>query len=90
VFSAYIDVHKAHAVAFKDLPDALKPAVFMLHVHWRDQLRTKGFKVRLQNVNQVMNSMRNFEKQRLMEAAPYTQVSKREVGDLPSPIAEAV
>ena len=88
VFSAYIDVHKAHAVAFKDLPDALKPAVFMLHVHWRDQLRTKGFKVRLQNVNQVMNSMRNFEKQRLMEAAPYTQVSKREVGDLPSPIAE--
>ena len=83
VFAAYVDVHKAHAVAFKDLPNELKPAVFMLHVYWRDQLRPKGFKVRAQNVNEVVNSMRNFEKQRLMEAAPYTQVSTHDMNDLP-------
>lgn len=75
VLLAYTDVHKAHAVAFKDLPEALRPAVYLLHVMWRDELRAKGFKVRLQNVIQVVNALRGFEKKRLLEAAPYVPVS---------------
>ena len=60
---------------FKELPEALRPAVFMLHVKWRDELRPKGFSVRLQNAIQVVNSMRNFEKRRLMETTEYQRVS---------------
>jgi hypothetical protein len=79
VFSAYVDVHKAHAVAFKDLPAAVRPAVFLLHTKWRDELRPKGFSVRLQNVIQVVNSLRPFEKKRLMEMGPYVPVAKRDL-----------
>lgn len=71
VLLAYTDVHKAHTVAFKDLPEALRPAVYLLHVMWRDELRPKGFSVRLQNAIAVVNKLRGFEKKRLMEAAPY-------------------
>lgn len=81
VFSAYVDVHKAHAVAFKELPTALRPAVFLLHTKWRDELRPKGFSVRLQNVIQVVNSLRPFEKKRLMDAEAYTAVAKRGVAE---------
>jgi hypothetical protein len=76
VMAAYVDVHKAHAVKFKELPEALRPAVFMLHVLWRDELRTKGFTVRQQNAIQVVNSMRSFERVRLIHAEPYVAVSK--------------
>lgn len=75
IMAAYADVHKAHAVAFKDLPEAYKPAVFMLHMKWRNELREKGFKVRVQNAIEVVNGMRDFEKRRLMEATPYVAVS---------------
>jgi hypothetical protein len=75
VMAAYVDVHKAHAVKFKELPEALRPAVFMLHVKWRDELRAKNFSVRLQNAIEVVNGMRDFEKRRLMELNPYTPVS---------------
>jgi hypothetical protein len=75
VLSAYVDVHKAHSVAFKDLPEALRPAVYMLHVKWRDELRPKGYSVRLQNAIEVVNNMRDFEKRRLMETAAYVRVS---------------
>ena len=75
VLAAYVDVHKAHAVPFKELPAALRPAVFMLHVMWRDKLREKGFAVRLQNAIEVVNNMRDFEKRRLMEATEYQAVS---------------
>jgi hypothetical protein len=78
VFSAYVDVHKAHAVTFKDLPAELRPAVFLLHTKWRDELRPKGFSVRLQNVIEVVNKLRPFEKKRLMDMAPYVAVAKRE------------
>ena len=78
VFSAYVDVHKAHAVTFKDLPAELRPAVFLLHTKWRDELRPKGFSVRLQNVIEVVNKLRPFEKKRLMDMAPYQAVAKRE------------
>lgn len=78
VFSAYVDVHKAHAVIFKDLPAELRPAVFLLHTKWRDELRPKGFSVRLQNVIEVVNKLRPFEKKRLMDMAPYVAVAKRE------------
>jgi len=76
VLAAYVDVHKAHAVKFKDLPEALRPAVFMLHVKWRDELRPKGFAVRLQNAIEVVNGMRDFEKRRLLELAPYKAISR--------------
>jgi hypothetical protein len=76
VLAAYVDVHKAHAVKFKELPEALRPAVYMLHVQWRDELRTKGFSVRLQNAIQVVNHMRGFERVRLMNAEPYVAVAK--------------
>jgi hypothetical protein len=77
VLAAYVDVHKAHAVKFKELPEALRPAVFMLHVLWRDELRTKGFTVRLQNAIQVVNSMRGFERVRLINAEPYVAVANK-------------
>ena len=77
VFSAYVDVHKAHAVAFKDLPAAVRPAVFLLHTKWREQLRPKGFSVRLQNVIEVVNKLRPFEKKRLMDMEAYVAVAKR-------------
>jgi hypothetical protein len=71
VLAAYNDVHKAHIVAFKDLPNEFKPAVYLLHLKWRDELRPKGFSVRLQNVIDVINKMRAFEKKRLMDATRY-------------------
>jgi hypothetical protein len=77
VFSAYVDVHKAHVVTFKELPAALRPAVFLLHAKWREQLRPKGFSVRLQNVIEVVNKLRPFEKKRLMEMEPYVAVAQR-------------
>jgi len=77
VLAAYVDVHKAHAVKFKELPEAMRPAVFLLHNLWRDKLREKGFAVRLQNAITVVNGMRGFEKKRLMDCAPYQAVSKR-------------
>ena len=75
VLAAYIDVHKAHAVKFMDLPEAIRPAVFVLHNLWRNELRPKNFSVRLQNVIAVVNEMRSFEKKRLMESAAYVPVS---------------
>ncbi len=75
VLSAYTDVHKAHTVAFKDLPEYVRPAVFLLHVKWRDELRPKGFSVRLQNVIDVVNQLRSFEKKRLMDAAAYVSAT---------------
>jgi hypothetical protein len=77
VFSAYVDVHKAHLVEFKDLPAALRPAVFLLHTKWREELRPKGFSVRLQNVIEVVNKLRSFEKKRLMDMEPYVAVAQR-------------
>jgi hypothetical protein len=62
-------------MAFKDLPDPLKPAVYMLHMKWRNELREKGFKVRLQNAIDVVNNMRDFEKRRLLDAPAYVQVA---------------
>ena len=71
VLSAYTDVHKAHCIAFKDLPESVRPAVYLLHMKWRDELRAKGFSVRLQNAIDVVNQLRPFEKKRLMESVPY-------------------
>lgn len=79
VLAAYTDVHKAHAVTFKGLPEALRPAVFLLHSLWREKLREKGFAVRLQNAITVVNGMRGFEKKRLMDCAPYEAVSPQRV-----------
>jgi len=77
VFSAYVDVHKAHVVKFKELPEQIRPAVFLLHTKWREQLRPNGFYVRLQNVIEVVNNLRPFEKKRLMDMPPYVAVAKR-------------
>lgn len=75
ILAAYTDVHKAHATTFKELPEAYRPAVFLLHMKWRDELRSKGFSVRLQNAIDVVNQLRSFEKKRLMEAAPYVALA---------------
>jgi len=75
VLAAYVDVHKAHAVKFMDLPEAIRPVVFLLHSLWRNELRPKNFSVRLQNAISVVNHLRPFEKKRLMEAAAYVPVS---------------
>jgi hypothetical protein len=75
ILAAYVDVHKAHTVQFKELPEPLRPAVFLLHTMWRDELRPKGFSVRLQNAIDVVNRMRDFEKRRLMEAVPYVSMA---------------
>jgi len=77
VLAAYADVHKAHAVKFKELPEALRPAVFNLHLKWLNELRPKNFSVRLQNAIEVVNSMRDFEKRRLMELAAYVPVAPK-------------
>jgi hypothetical protein len=90
VFSAYVDVHKAHVVTFKDLPTALQPAVFLLHTKWRDELRPKGFSVRLQNVIEVVNALRPFEKKRLMDMEPYVAVAKRGSAELSAPLSAEV
>lgn len=84
VLGAYTDVHKAHMIAFKDLPEALRPAVFLLHAKWRDELRPKGFSVRLQNAIDVVSSLRPFEKKRLMEADPYVAAPSITFSDLPA------
>ena len=75
ILAAYVDVHKAHTVQFKELPEPLRPAVFLLHTMWRDELRPKGFSVRIQNAIDVVNRMRDFEKRRLMEAVPYVSIA---------------
>ncbi len=75
VLAAYSDVHKSHKVAFKDLPAAFQPAVFQLHLKWRNELRERGFKVRIQNAIDVVNHLRDFEQRRLMETAAYVAVT---------------
>lgn len=71
VLSAYSDVHKAHALEFKQLPEEYQPAVFRLHKLFLEQLREKGFKVRLQNAIQVFGEMKDFEQRRLVLAEAY-------------------
>jgi len=78
VLAAYTDVHKAHALTFKELPESLRPAVYLLHLKWRDELRPKGFSVRLQNAIDVVNQLRGFEKKRLIEAAAYVAAPPKE------------
>lgn len=72
VLRAYGDVHKAHAIPFVKLPEAYQPAVFRLHAEYLNQLRPKGAKVRLQNVIEVINEMKLFERRRLLLADPYS------------------
>lgn len=76
VLAAYNDCHKAHAVAFKALPEAVRPAVYMLHVKWLQELRPKGFVARLQNAVEVVNGLRAFEQRRLIEGGVYVPVAK--------------
>jgi hypothetical protein len=74
VLSAYCDVHKAHAVKFKELPDAYRTPVYHLHLEWLNVLRMKGYKVRIQNAIAIVNRLRDFEQARLLEAEPYVAV----------------
>ena len=71
VLAAYSDCHKTHKVTFKELPDAFKPAVYILHVKWLQELRPKGYSVRQQNAVEVVNGLRAFEQRRLLEAGVY-------------------
>jgi hypothetical protein len=83
--TAYSDVHKKHALQFKDLPEAYRTVVYHLHLEWLNSLRLKGYKVRIQNVIQVVNKLRFFEQERLIHAEPYVE----KLVDLPSTTAES-
>jgi len=71
VLSAYTAVHKARSLAFKDLAPEYKPAVFLLHKLWLEELRPKGFVVRGFEAGRVVAELRDFEQKRLMAAAPF-------------------
>jgi hypothetical protein len=88
VLAAYCDVHKAHAVKFKELPDAYRTAVYNIHLEWLNVLRVKGYKVRIQNAIAVVNRLRDFEQVRLLEAEPYVAVGP--VTATEAPATEAV
>jgi hypothetical protein len=95
VLAAYGDCHKAHAVAFKDLPVAVKPAVYTVHVKWLQEMRPKGHAVRLQNVVEVVNALRPFEQRRLVEGAVYVAQAPARVAAEPptqsdAPVGESV
>lgn len=83
VITAYSDVHKAHTVKFKELPDAYKTPVYHLHLEWLNVLRLKGYKVRLQNAITAVNTLRPFEQERLLNAEPYVTVAAGGVEVLP-------
>lgn len=91
VLTAYCDVHKAHAVKFKELPDAYRTAVYHLHLEWLNTLRLKGYKVRIQNAIAVVNRLRDFEQARLLEAEPYVAVGPVApvTADADAPVAAA-
>lgn len=71
VFQLYTAVHKARSMVFKDVPAAYKPAVFLLHKLWLEELRPKGFVVRAAEAGRVVAGMRDFEQKRLMDAEPF-------------------
>ena len=71
VLNAYMAVHKARLMAFKDLPAAYKPAVFLLHRMWLDELRPKGLVVRQAGASIVVGRLRDFEQKRLLAAEPF-------------------
>jgi hypothetical protein len=73
VLDAYADCHMAHAVAFKDLPADVKPAVYTLHVQWLNRLREGGHRIRLQHAIEVVAALRLFEQRRLVEADAYVR-----------------
>jgi hypothetical protein len=73
VLDAYADCHMAHAVAFKDLPSAVKPAVYMLHVQWLTTLRESGQRIQLKHAIEVVAALRLFEQRRLVEADAYVR-----------------
>ncbi len=75
---AYNDVHKGHTCKFKELPEAYRPVVYLLHVKWLQELREKGYSVRLQNAIDAVNGLRDFEKKRLMDAGSYVVVAAAE------------
>ena len=71
VMNIYTAVHKARALSFKDVPAAYKPAVFLLHKLWLEELRPKGFVVRGAEAARVVAGLRDFEQKRLMAAEPF-------------------
>ena len=71
VFNAYTATHKSRVIAFKDLPAAYKPAVFLLHKMWLDELRPKGFVVRQAEAAIVVGRLRDFEQKRLLVAVRF-------------------
>jgi hypothetical protein len=78
VLAAYVDVHKAHTVTFKGLPEAYRPAVFLLHKLWLQELREKGHVVRGFEAVRVVAELRDFEQKRLLAAEPYVALPQAE------------
>lgn len=81
VLAAYADCHMAHAVAFKDLPAAVKPPVYMLHVKWLGGLREAGQRITLQHAIEVVGTLRPFEQRRLVEADAYVRRPRQPAAD---------
>jgi hypothetical protein len=71
VLQIYTAVHKARSMSFKDVPPAYKPAVFLLHKRWLEELRPKGFVVRAFEAALTVAGLRDFEQKRLIEAEPF-------------------
>ena len=79
VLKAYTAVHKARSLTFKELAVEYKPAVFLLHKLWLDELRPKGFVVRAFEAARTVAGLRDFEQKRLMAAAPFVEPVVTEV-----------
>ena len=89
VLSAYTAVHKARSLSFKELAPEYKPAVFLLHKLWLEELRPKGFVVRSFEAGRVVAGLRDFEQKRLMAAAPFVAPVLTEVAaTVEEPVAE--
>jgi len=79
--SAYHCVHKVHSMKFAELPVGYKPVVHLLHVEYLEHLRAKKETVRLKNVIEVVNGLKNFEQRRLMAAEPFVAPIAHTVAD---------
>jgi hypothetical protein len=81
VMEAYSDVHKLHKCKFKDIPEVYRPAVFRLHAKYMEKKKGQGQdqgqgdkgkrSISFKDVVQVVSELADFEKKRLLLAAPY-------------------
>ena len=76
IMEAYTDVHKLHKCKFKEIPEVYRPVVFRLHAKYMEQKKDQGEgqgkrSVSFKDVVQVVSELADFERKRLVLAAPY-------------------